>query len=130
MSGHSDLSYGQRERPSDPLSGAVLSALPSPDLRFRDYAGSLRCEHCAIYNQDRGNAAIELVSRFEGAGVFDEVMYLRSYEDIGAAIDARRATFVLRIGEDFSRRLERGGGRGCAANPRRTQIEHRADSAW
>lgn len=62
----------------------------------------------AVYNQDRGNAAVELISRFEGAQVFDELVYLRSDKDIGAAIDTRRATLVLRIGEDFSRRLERG----------------------
>lgn len=64
----------------------------------------------AIYNQDRGNAAVELISRFEGAKVFDELIYLRSDKDIGAAIDARSATLVLRVGEDFSRKLERGEG--------------------
>lgn len=62
----------------------------------------------AVFNQDQGNASVELVSRFEGATVFDEIVYLRSNADIAQAIDARQATLVLHIAEDYSRRLERG----------------------
>ncbi|MCF8882074.1 ABC transporter permease [Erythrobacter sp. SN021] len=62
----------------------------------------------AVYNQDQGNASVELISRFKGATVFDEILHLRAEAEIARAIDTRRATLVLRVGEDFSRRLERG----------------------
>jgi len=62
----------------------------------------------AVYNQDHGNASVELISRFEGAEVFDQIIHLRAGADIAPTIDARRATLVMRVGEDFSRRLERG----------------------
>ena len=36
----------------------------------------------AVYNQDHGNASVELISRFEGAEVFDQIIHLRAGADI------------------------------------------------
>lgn len=61
-----------------------------------------------VYTQDRGVAARELISKFEGAPTFENIIYLQHDGDITSAIDSRSVDLVLRIGPDFSRQLERG----------------------
>lgn len=61
-----------------------------------------------VYTQDRGVAARELISKFDGAPTFDEILYLQRDADVKTAIDSRSVDLVLRIGPDFSRQLERG----------------------
>ncbi len=62
----------------------------------------------AVYNQDVGIEARELISRFEGSPTFENIVYLDSTQAIAEAIDSKRAIMAMHIGADFSRRLAAG----------------------
>lgn len=64
----------------------------------------------AVYDEDGGAAARDLLSRFRGSANFREVARLRSVSEIAPLIEARRALVVLHIGPLFSRELLRGSG--------------------
>ncbi len=64
----------------------------------------------AVLDQDRSEPARELIARFTGARAFQEVARLTREDDIARVIDSRRATLVLRIGQDFGRDLLAGRG--------------------
>ncbi len=62
----------------------------------------------AIYNEDSGLAARELVARFQGAPAFKEVLRIRRHGQIADALDNTTALLVVHIGEHFSRDLSSG----------------------
>lgn len=62
----------------------------------------------AVLNQDIGQEARSLVSRFEGSKTFQRLHYLRGVAEIAPAIDSQDVVMVLQIGPDFSRRVAAG----------------------
>lgn len=62
----------------------------------------------AIYNEDRGGAARELVSRIEGSPSFKVIAYIDRDSEVAPLIDNRKALLVLHIGQDFSADLIKG----------------------
>lgn len=62
----------------------------------------------AVYNQDVGIEARELISRFEGSPTFENIVYLDSTQAISRAIDSKQAIMAIQIGADFSRLLAAG----------------------
>jgi ABC-2 type transport system permease protein len=62
----------------------------------------------AVYNEDGGAAARELVSRFAGSPNFRQVAVLTHEEQIAPQVDRKRVLMVLHIGPTFSRELLHG----------------------
>lgn len=62
----------------------------------------------AIYNEDRGGASRELVSRIEGSPNFQVIAYIDRDSDVAPLIDNRDALLVLHIGQHFSAKLLKG----------------------
>ncbi|MEJ2344220.1 MAG: ABC transporter permease [Gammaproteobacteria bacterium] len=62
----------------------------------------------AVYNEDPGGAARELLARFDGSRNFRRVANLRRESQIASTIDARKALMVIHIGPRFSRDLLSG----------------------
>lgn len=62
----------------------------------------------AIYNEDRGGAARELVSRIEGSPNFQVVAYIDRDSEVAPLIDNREVLLVLHIGQRFSAELIQG----------------------
>ena len=59
----------------------------------------------AVYNEDAGQAARELVARFAASPHFRPVATLRHEAEITPLVDAKRVLLVLHIGPTFSREL-------------------------
>ncbi|MDO5639003.1 MAG: ABC transporter permease [Neisseria sp.] len=62
----------------------------------------------ALLDQSRGAAAVELVSKLDGTGVFHRVATLDSPTQIATVIDNGQALLVLSIPSDFEGRLNAG----------------------
>ncbi len=62
----------------------------------------------AIYNEDGGEAARELVSRIEGSPNFQVIAYIDRDSDVAPLIDNREVLLVLHIGQRFSASLIQG----------------------
>jgi len=62
----------------------------------------------AIYNEDRGDAARELVSRIEGSPNFQVIAYIDRDSDVAPLIDNRDVLLVLHISQRFSAGLIQG----------------------
>lgn len=62
----------------------------------------------ALYLEDRGAPARELVARLQGSGSFREHARVRSPEAARRLLDAREVLMIVHVGGDFSRRLLRG----------------------
>jgi ABC-2 type transport system permease protein len=63
----------------------------------------------AVYDEDRGAAARDLLSRFKGSKNFQEVGQLSRDAEIAPLINHRDALLVVHIGPQFSRKLLTGG---------------------
>lgn len=61
-----------------------------------------------IVNRDTGIEASRLISRFEGAQLFDRITRLTTLEDATRAIDGKAVSMVLQFAPDFSRRIHAG----------------------
>jgi ABC-2 type transport system permease protein len=74
------------------------------------YAATYDLNHVpyAVLDQDRSAASRQLLAGLDGARVFDRVGDLRHDSDVRRIIDARRALIVIRIPQDFERRLLAG----------------------
>lgn len=59
----------------------------------------------AVYDQDGGAAARDLVARFRGAPAFEEMPPIGRNAEIASRIDSRRVLIVLHIGPQFSKDL-------------------------
>lgn len=62
----------------------------------------------ALLDEDHSQASRDLVSRFEGSGIFRRVATLRSGQDIPPILDGKKALMVLHIGPQFERNLNAG----------------------
>ena len=91
----------------DRKSRTVIIAPPLIQLMVFGYAATFDVNHVAtaIYNEDSGRAARELIARFEGSPSFRVVARLSRDSDIRRAIDPKQASLVIHIGPTFSRDL-------------------------
>lgn len=60
----------------------------------------------AIFNQDTGRHAIELMQRFAQAKAFKRIVAVQSEGELQRIVDRQQAVAVLRFPQDFSRRIE------------------------
>ncbi|PKD41302.1 antibiotic ABC transporter permease [Methylomonas sp. Kb3] len=98
----------------DKKSRFVLIVPPLVQLFLLSYAATYDLNQLpiAIYNEDRGSAARDLIARFNGAPAFREVLRIERQAQIAAALDSKQVLMVLHIGQTFSRDLL--GGRQSA----------------
>lgn len=101
----------------DPKSRFLLVAPPIIELFIFANAATQEVKNVriAVYNQDQGIYARDLIARFEGSPNFREVRRLSAEQEIASAIDSRSALMVIQIGEDFSRLV-------AAGQPARVQL--------
>lgn len=94
----------------DPRSRFVLIGPPIFQLIIFGYAASFDLDHVpvAIYNQDTGAAARELVSRIAGSPHFDVTAHLEHDSQIPPLIDNKDVLLALHIGPRFSAHLSQG----------------------
>lgn len=91
----------------DKASRMVLIGPPIIQLMVFGYAASFDLEHIpyAVFNQDSGFAARELLAGFSGSPTFEQVATLTHQAQIAPLIDNRDALLVLHIGQQFTRDL-------------------------
>lgn len=101
----------------DPRSRFVLIGPPIIQVMVFGYAATydLQGVPVAFYVEDAGRDARDLLARFAGSPVFRAVASLERESDIARVIDAREATLVLHVGQNFSRDLR-------VARPARLQL--------
>ena len=94
----------------DGKSRFIIVGPPIIQLIVFGYAASFDVDHVpmAVYNEDRGAAARELVADFTAAPAFTEVAQIRHQDQMVEVIDSREALLVLHIGQNFSQALTRG----------------------
>lgn len=94
----------------DPKSRFLLVAPPIIELMIFANAATQEVKNItiAVYNQDLGIPARDLVARFEGSPNFRRVIHLRGESEIATAIDSREVLMVIQIGQDFSRNVAAG----------------------
>ena len=68
----------------------------------------LRNATLAVFNEDQGAQAVELVQRMAAASAFNEVLSLTSEDQIQAVIDRQDALLAIRVPPDFSRKVMAG----------------------
>ena len=91
--------------------GRVALIIP-PILQFFLFAFAATLEvsnvPIGVINDDWGAASVSLVSRLERASAFSEIRRYPSLQAAQEAIDAQDVMVVIRIGQDFSRKLTAG----------------------
>jgi ABC-2 type transport system permease protein len=94
----------------DPKSRTVLILPPLIQLLVFGYAASFDLQEVpyAVYNEDRGGAARELLAGFEGAASFRQVAQIRTETAMAPLIDARKVLVIVHIGPRFSADLQAG----------------------
>ena len=94
----------------DPKGRYILIVPPLIQMLIFSFAATQEVKNVrlAVYNEDYGTAARDLVARFEGSRNFTEVIHLRGESEIAPAVDSRRVLMVLHIGPTFSRDLAAG----------------------
>ncbi|SME96743.1 ABC-2 type transport system permease protein [Tistlia consotensis] len=101
----------------DRRSRAVIIGPPLIQLLIFGYAATFDVNHVAtaIYDEDGGLAARDLIARFEGSPSFEIVARLTREAEIRQVIDPKRAILVIHVGQTFSRDL-------LARRPARVQL--------
>ena len=96
----------------DKRSRFVIIGPPIMQLLVFGFAASydLNDVPVAIYNEDRGGTARELVSRIEGSPNFQVVATIDRDSEVAPLIDNREVLLVLHIGQNFSADLRQGRG--------------------
>jgi ABC-2 type transport system permease protein len=94
----------------DPKSRMVLIVPPMIQLLVFGYAATFDLKQVpfAVYNEDRGLAARDLLAGFGGAASFRQVAELHSESEIAPLVDAREVLVVVHIGPRFSADLQSG----------------------
>lgn len=94
----------------DRRSRVILVLPPLLQSFLFGYAATFDLNHApyAVYSEDHGAAAADLLARFDGSGVFARVATIEREGDIARVIDNRDALLVVRIGPKFSRELGAG----------------------
>jgi ABC-2 type transport system permease protein len=95
----------------DPRSRFIIFLPPILQSMIFGYAASfdLNTVPYAVLNQSNSTASADLLSRLDGSGVFRRQADLERTKDISTWIDSSRAILVVRIDQDFERRLVAGG---------------------
>ena len=95
----------------DPKSRFVIIGPPLVQLMVFGYAATYDVTHIplAVYDEDHGAAASELISRVTGSPNFDQVATITSDAEIEPLIDGKKVLMVLHLGPDFSRDLHTSG---------------------
>ncbi|HHJ80633.1 MAG TPA: ABC transporter permease [Candidatus Tenderia electrophaga] len=94
----------------DKRSRFVLIAPPVVQLLVFSFAATYDLNHVpvAIYNEDQGTEARQLIARIEGSPTFQIVAQVGQDDEVAALIDNREVLMVLHIGQNFSANLQRG----------------------
>ena len=94
----------------DKRSRMVLIVPPMIQLLVFGYAATfdLRDIPYAVYNEDPGAPARELVAAFDGAPAFRRVATLHAQSEIAPLVDLREVLVVVHVGPRFSARLLAG----------------------
>jgi ABC-2 type transport system permease protein len=94
----------------DPRSRFIIFLPPILQCLIFGYAASfdLNSVSYAVFDQDRSAASTAFLSRLDGSGIFRREADLGRVEDISTWIDSSRALLVIRIDQDFERRLLAG----------------------
>jgi ABC-2 type transport system permease protein len=94
----------------DPRSRFIIFLPPILQCMIFGYAASfdLSSVPYAVLNQDKSAVSTDLLSRLDGSGVFQRKADLTRTKDISTWIDSSRALIVIRINQDFERRLGAG----------------------
>jgi ABC-2 type transport system permease protein len=95
----------------DPRSRATLVIPPILQCLIYGYVATydLNDVPYAVLDQDHSQSSHDLLARLDGSGYFRRVANLNRVADIATWIDERRALVVVRIDQDFERRLMLGG---------------------
>jgi ABC-2 type transport system permease protein len=96
----------------DPRSRFVLIGPPIAQLLVFGFAATFDLNHArlAVYDEDGGAPARELIARFEGSPNFDIVRRIRHDREVAPLIDGREVLLVLRIGPRFTADITSGRG--------------------
>jgi len=91
----------------DKKSRVVIIVPPLIQLLVFGYAATFDVNHVAtaIYNEDSGLAARELIARFEGSPSFEIVSRLSREAEIRDVIDPKDASLVIHVGQTFAQDL-------------------------
>ena len=94
----------------DKSSRFILIGPPIAQLLVFGYAATydLNDISIAIYNEDRGIASRELVSRISGSPNINELVSIQHESEIASLIDNRDVLLVLHINSEFSKDLSSG----------------------
>jgi len=91
----------------DKKSRTVVIVPPILQLLVFGYAATFDVTHIAtaVYDQDGGPAARDLVARFVGVPVFDPIVKLDRESEIAEVVDAKQVGLVVHVGSTFSHDL-------------------------
>jgi ABC-2 type transport system permease protein len=91
----------------DPRGRFILIVPPLVQMLVFTFAATQEVKNVrmAVFNEDYGTAARDLVARFEGSPNFAEVRHLGGAAEIAPAVESYRVLLVLHIGPEFSREL-------------------------
>src|SRR5580698_778870 len=94
----------------DPRSRFIIFLPPLLQCLIFGYAASLDLNSVAyaVLDQDHSAASAALLSRLDGAGVFQRQADLGRAKDMATFIDSGRALLVIQINQDFERHLLAG----------------------
>jgi drug efflux transport system permease protein len=94
----------------DKKSRFVVIVPPLMQLLVFGYAATFDLNRIAlaVYDEDGGPAARQLIAHLDGSRNFEEVIRLTEEGQIAPLIDSRRALLLLHIGPQFSRNLATG----------------------
>jgi ABC-2 type transport system permease protein len=78
------------------------------------YAATYDLNHVpyAVLDRSQSIASQDLLSRFDGTGLFERVANLRTQREVSDYIDDRRTLLAIEIPDDFARRLAAGADAG------------------
>jgi ABC-2 type transport system permease protein len=88
----------------------ILIVPPLVQLLIFSFAATQEVKNIrlAVFNEDYGTVARDLIARFEGSPYFSEVRQLHGEADIAPAIDSRSTLIVLDINSNFTRDVVAG----------------------
>src|SRR5208337_5027141 len=91
----------------DPRTRIAFIVPPIMQVFLYAYAATLEVTNAPIgvYNEDWGQSSRQLISRFEKASAFSTITYFKSEKEIQPAIDSQGVLAVVRIPQDFSRKI-------------------------
>lgn len=94
----------------DPKSRTLLILPPLVQLLVFTFAATLEVKNVslAVFNQDNGKRGYEIVQRLAGSKTFSHIHFLRDESEIPLYVDRQKVLAVVRIPQDFSRRIVQG----------------------